>query len=254
MNNKLDNARFEEKKARGKYMSQFNYLSRRWGQDNRNFMSQFNILLQHEIVDVWETGRARVLAKIDFLAKKWHSVPNEVQHEIDDVAISDQKLEEQFGPIEEEDALIFGGAEDIFDDNEKEVLKTDPNFRIYPRLDKEDINVSIQTMFVKTRWDMMAREQRDGEKWSEEWQWEQTRQKTVYDEENSTLFFDKRRHTDLKTVRRLDPPEPCPQVINGHPVEVVLANINTGIQNIFQDYSEKNCDKNGFVREKNLTE
>ena len=100
----------------------------------------------------------------------------------------------------------------------------------------------------------MAREQRDGEKWSEEWQWEQTRQKTVYDEENSTLFFDKRRHTDLKTVRRLDPPEPCPQVINGHPVEVVLANINTGIQNIFQDYSEKNCDKNGFVREKNLTE
>ena len=77
---------------------------------------------------------------------------------------------------------------------------------------------------------------------------------TVFDEESSKLSFDKRRHSDLKTVRRVHVPEPREEVINGHPVEVIFANINAGITNVFNDYVRKNCDSKGFLKQKNLNE
>ena len=100
----------------------------------------------------------------------------------------------------------------------------------------------------------MNREQRDGDPWSEDWQHEQTQAKTVFDEASPKLSFDKRRHSDLKTVRRVDVPEPREETINGHPVEVIFANINTRITNAFNAYVKENCDKNGYLKKKNLNE
>jgi len=100
----------------------------------------------------------------------------------------------------------------------------------------------------------MNREQRDGDPWLEDWQHEQTQAKTVFDEASPKLSFDKRRHSDLKTVRRVDVPEPREETINGHPVEVIFANINTRITNAFNAYVKENCDKNGYLKKKNLNE
>ena len=98
------------------------------------------------------------------------------------------------------------------------------------------------------------REQRDGEEWSEAWQLEQSREKTVFDEETSTLSFGRKRVTDMKTCRRVVIPEPREESINGTPVEVALANINSRGENFARQYIKKNCDKNGFHRNQNLSQ
>ena len=56
MNNKLNDARFQEEKAKKKFLKEFNYLSRRWGVQNPYFMSQFNILMQREVEETWQDG------------------------------------------------------------------------------------------------------------------------------------------------------------------------------------------------------
>ena len=181
MNNKLNDARFQEEKAKKKFLKEFNYLSRRWGVQNPYFMSQFNILMQREVEETWQDGRERVLSKLEFLAQKWHRVHNTVPPDIDGVIISDEKLEEVFGPITEDNPLTFGGFE--YSENEAELAKLPHNFRTFPKLDKEDINVSTQAMFAKVRWELRNKEERNGEPWTPEWQWEQTSQKTVYNGE-----------------------------------------------------------------------
>ena len=65
---------------------------------------------------------------------------------------------------------------------------------------------------------------------------EKTREKTVYDEETATLSFNKKRVTDMKTCRRIHIPEPREESINGTPVEVALANINSRGENFARQY------------------
>ena len=233
MNNKLMDARYQEDKIRRKFLADYNYLSRRWGLNFPQFMTQFNNLMQSEIEEVWLTGKARVTRRLDFLSQLWFFVHNHVPDKIQEIAISDRMLEEKFGPIEDDDPLIFGRIQ--LTENESEVMKMDPKYAVHARLDKEDNQVAVQSILAKARWELMNREQRDGDPWSEDWQHQQTRAKTVFDEESSTLSFDKRRHSDHKTVRRVDVPEPQEEVINGHPVEVIFANINAGITNVLMN-------------------
>ena len=59
-------------------------------------------------------------------------------------------------------------------------------------------------------------------------------------------LWNNKRVTDLKTCRRIEIPEPREESINGTPVEVVLANINSRAENFTKQYISKNCDKNGY--------
>ena len=49
-------------------------------------------------------------------------------------------------------------------------------------------------------------------------------------------------------------PEPREESINGTPVEVALANINSRGENFARQYIKNNCDKNGFHRNQNLSQ
>ena len=60
--------------------------------------------------------------------------------------------------------------------------------------------------------------------------------------------------TDMKTCRRVVIPEPREESINGTPVEVALANINSRGENFARQYIKNNCDKNGFHRNQNLSQ
>ena len=103
MTNKIKDAIYHENKARKLFNSRYEYFVKRWGH-NRYFMSQFNTLLQEEIEFVWRTGKVKMLSKIDFLVKKWQKsdLITPEQDEIEGVAVSDKKLEEMFGPANDE--------------------------------------------------------------------------------------------------------------------------------------------------------
>ena len=111
---------------------------RRWGH-NRHFLSQFNILLQEEIEFVWKTEKARVLSKVDFLVNKWHNKNNftttEVTDYIEDIAVSDEKLNEKFGPATDDPPVTFGGIQ--LSDAESKVMSLPPKFCFFPKLEME---------------------------------------------------------------------------------------------------------------------
>ena len=165
---------------------------------------------------------------------------------------SDEELTAKYGPVIPEAPVVYGGVQ--LDEKESLALGLDPKYAVLPKYDIEDVQVGLQTVAVKVRMECRNREQRDGEEWSEEWQMEQTRAKTVFDEETSTLSFARKRVTDMKTCRRVHIPEPREEAINGTPVEVALANINSRGENFARQYIKKNCDKWGNHRNQNLSE
>ena len=215
MSNKIKDAKYQELKIRKLFEARRRYLVQRWGFNHPNFISNFNILMQNEILSVWNTGRDRINSKINFLTKKRLEPPPLLTRgvgETEDIAITDEELAEKFGPVIPEAPVVYGGAE--LDENESLALGLDPKYAVLPRYDIEDVQVGLQTVAVKVRMECRNREQRDGEEWSEEWQLEQTRKKTVYDEETATLSFNKKRVTDMKTCRRVHIPEPREESID----------------------------------------
>ena len=145
-------ARYQEDQIRRKFLADYNYLSRRWGLNYPQFMTEFNHLMQREIEDVWMNGKARVRNKVNLLSHRWFSALNQVPDEIQGVTVSDRGLQEKFGPIEDEEPLIFGGIQTT--ENESEVMKMDPKYAVHARLDKEDSQVAVQSMLAKARWEL----------------------------------------------------------------------------------------------------
>ena len=70
MSNKIKDAKYQEQKVRKLFMAKRDYLVRRWGFNNQYFISRFNILMQEEVVFVWNTGKARLNSKLNFLINK----------------------------------------------------------------------------------------------------------------------------------------------------------------------------------------
>ena len=187
MTNKIKDAKYQEQKIRKLFISRRDYLVRRWGFNNQYFMTRFNILMQEEVEFVWNTGKTRLKAKIDFLANKRQNILTETPEvaEIQGILNSDEKLTEKFGPVIPEAPVVYGGVQ--LDENESLAMSLDPKYAVFPRYDIEDVQVGLQTLAVKVRMECRNREQRDEEDWSEAWQLEQSREKTVFDEETSTL-------------------------------------------------------------------
>ena len=179
MSNKIKDAKYQEQKIRNLFISRRDYLVRRWGLNNQYFMTRFNILMQEEVVFVWNTGKFRLNSKLDFLINKRRNILIETPEvaEIEGVPSSDEKRTEKFGPVIPEAPVVYGGVQ--LDENESLAMSLDPKYAVFPRYDIEDVQVGLQTLAVKVRMECRNREERDGEEWSEEWQMEQTRAKTI---------------------------------------------------------------------------
>ena len=92
MSNKIKDARYQEQKIRKLFIARRDYLVRRWGINNPNFMRRFNILMQDEILFVWNTGKTRINSKLDFITNKMRQVPPVTRQvgDTEDIAISDK--------------------------------------------------------------------------------------------------------------------------------------------------------------------
>ena len=108
---------------------------------------------------------------------------------------------------------------------------------------------AAEVMVDKLRWERRAQEERDGEPWSEEVEWEYVQAKTVYNEATGSLDFAKRRVTDMKTCRRITVPEP-----GKGSDEVVFANLKARAMSAAAAYKREHCDKAGNVKQQNLTD
>ena len=91
-------------------------------------------------------------------------------------------------------------------------------------------------------------ENRNGEKWNEEWEWNEVRKKMVHDESESCLQFEKQRVTDLPTCRRINIPNP-----RDEKTEVVLANIKARSLKATEEYINKYCDNRGNILDSNVS-
>ena len=112
--------------------------------------------------------------------QKWKnnsSVP--VVDEWRGVIISDEKLNEKFEkPILA--PLNHGNVQ--LSSSEAEVMTMHPTFTYYETFDLNKVAAATEVMIDKLRWDRRAQEERDGEPWSEEVEWEYVQAKTVYNE------------------------------------------------------------------------
>ena len=179
MRTKLDDAIYQERKIRNLFESRYQYLVRRWGHQ-RHFMTQFNMIMQEETRFVWLTGRERVKFKEDNLARKAHKPPVRPRDEVEDVAVSDVRLEALFGPVQQEAPVAYGGVE--ITESEIAVTSLGPKFCVTPKFSMEDVQVATEEVLAKMRWEDRSRDERDGEQWTPEYQIEKTLSHTVYDE------------------------------------------------------------------------
>ena len=250
MTQKLRNAVYMEHKIRRQFERCHQYMRRRW-RHHTFLTSQFNIIMQQQIVFTWNTDKARVQSKIDNLAHSWHSNPNKPPDILEDVLISDKFLEERFGQEEKLPLPVYGGVQ--VNEAEAACLELGPKYCIAPAVTMEQVQVATEKVMTQVRWELESRARRDGEDWSEEWQLEQTKAHQVFNEEDSLIDLSVKRVTDLKSNRRTIIPEPREESINNIPVEVALANMKTKIETFAHEGMKKNCDKNGFPIKTNLS-
>ena len=133
-------------------------------------------------------------------------------------------------------------------DSEKEILCLLPGFTVYDKIDKVRIETAAEVMIDKLRWEMRSKEERDGEDWDEEEEWETVREKTVYDEAGGVIDFAKQRVPDIPTCRRITVLEP-----RGETEEIVFANIKSRFSTATDQYMRDNCDNKGNIINQNLS-
>ena len=218
LKHKINDAISEEIKIRSKYNSSYGYLWRRWGH-NTVIFSQFRDIMQRETEWSWEKEKEKMTRKIAFLAKKQKYIPPDFVDDYRGILISDQLLTEKY---ETPTPVPINHGEIPLSDSEKEILCLPPGFTVYNKIDKVKIETAAEVMIDKLRWEMWSKEERDGEDWDEEEEWETVKEKTVYDEARGVLDFAKQRVTDMPTCRRITVPEP-----RGETEEIVFANIKS---------------------------
>ena len=131
-------------------------------------------------------------------------------------------------------------------EGEKKAVALGPKFTTYETITKHKIDVAAEELVTKLRWESRSREEREGE-WTEEWEWDQVKQKIVFDEPNGTMNYSKQRVTDLPTNRRTTIPPP------GKVKEkIVYANMKSRIDTVRENYVKKKCDDKGNIKASNI--
>ena len=60
------------------------------------------------------------------------------------------------------------------------------------------MEVDTEMMIANMRMEMRSKEEREGEEWSEEWQWEKLKASRVFDTTSQEMSLSKRKATDLQ--------------------------------------------------------
>ena len=185
-----------------------------------------------------------MMTKIKHLEGKYKPKRPEPPSEWEGILISEEKLRAKF-----EDPKIEAPnyANIQLSEGEKKAAALGPKFTTYETITKHKIDVAAEVLVTKLRWESRSREEREGEKWSEEWEWDQVKEKIVFDEPNGTMDYSKQRVTDLPTNRRTTIPPP-----GKVKEEIVYANMKSRIDTVRENYVKKKCDEKGNIKASNV--
>ena len=233
---KLENARLEELKARSRLIAKLTYLNRRWGHYTY-IISQFNVIMQNETEIVWKEGHDKMKKKVRFLCTKYDNKTVEVESVWEGILLSDELLK---GKYEEPEVKPVNIGNIQISEAEEKVLKLPSKFTVFENITKQKIEVATEVMMAKMRWDERLKKERNDQEWTEEWEWNQVQNKTVFDPSNNSLNFAKQRVTDIASNRRISVPEPASDKI-----EISLANAKAKIMQVTDDYIKEKCDSKG---------
>ena len=244
MKAKVEDAELELRWSRERFGLKMSKVTRRWGH-HRDVLNTFRIIIRREAVRVWEQGKDKNAKKVEHLRRKWRNGTNQVvDQEWRGIKIGDRVLEEEMSNEEEVERQPhkYGGVQTNAD--EDSILALPHKFTTYEKIQLDKIKVSTEIMKDKVRWELRARE---GEPWSEEWEFEQQDEKEVFRPNERRLEFSRRRVTDMPTNRDIRIPDPVEPNI-----ETVLDNISCRVNTVANDYIKRRCDKKGNILERNL--
>jgi hypothetical protein len=242
---KREDAEEELRQDRERYSRRRRKLEERWGA-NWRVMVPYRAILAQEAARVWAEGDKKNKAKVDHLVQRWGGRERRVVEGVwRGIKIGDKELE---GGEEEE--LVsphnYGG---VTTSAEEDSITTLPHkFTTFEPVQMDKIRVSTEILKDKMRWEMRAREERDGDIWTEELEFRQQQEKQVYRPEEHKMEFSRRRVTDIPTNRSVNIPDTA-----APEVETVLNNISNRVDSVTRDYIKNKCDSKGNVFETNLT-
>ena len=235
-------------------------------------MTRYNIILQDEVRREWEERRRKSKEKIHHLERRWVRTRREERRGrtrtdannnnlLVGVLYKDEDLrrraEEEGRNLSELEApLVYGGIQPT--NQEAAALSLPPKFATFSRVSEEEMEVETELMIAKMKWELRARGERAAEReeegqagderWTEEWERKQLKEREVYCEETNTMDFSNRRVTDIPTCRRTIPPQPLP------PEETtILTNLKSRLKGVTKTYVKDRCDRNGNLKKNNLT-
>ena len=186
----------------------------------------FEQILSSEMRKVWRDKKEKNARKKDHLEAKYKPRKEKPSH--NDIPVSDERLDEEFGE-EEENVEVFGYCVEVNED-EKEFLRLPKSATDYVKVNEEDVNTSIQVMAAKLRMSIKEKEENrrvlegkggptqgmdvqndnrggparglDGE--SED---DVLTSKRVFDVEKGTIDFKKKKVTEMVTNKWITVPE-----------------------------------------------
>ena len=237
MKMKLKDAKFDEENIRKEYCYRLDEYRKCVVRDSP-VDRMFRNIMKNEVEDVWRQGKQKNKDKVNMLLSRY--APIHVEKNVRDVVVTDEGLNEAFDDNVEVDVKLFGGIQ--VDDDEKCVLKMDPEYRVYKRIDEVDIETEIEKGCTKARYHFMSVNE------DEENTDDNNNNYKVFDFENKSADYSNLRATDLPTVQRLFPPKPS--TIRR---EVIMQNIKDKMMNTIREYKERNCNEKGFIKKGNIS-
>ena len=122
--------------------------------------------MQRQISFTWDTSRPRVISKVNNLAQKHLKNQDKPPDIIENILISDERLEQKYGQMDKAPLPVYGGVQ--LNEAEAAVLELGPKYCVTPAVTLEQVQVATEKVMAQARWEFRNREQRGGEKWSEE--------------------------------------------------------------------------------------
>ena len=146
--------------SRERLATKMSKVVRRWGH-YQDVLGTFRTILNREAVRVWREGKDKNTKKVEHMQKKWRNNARQpVDGEWRGIKIGDRELEEEMRDEEEDRPHKYGGVQTNGD--EDSVLALPHKFTIFEKIELDKIRVSTEIMKDKVRWELRAREEREG--------------------------------------------------------------------------------------------
>ena len=211
---------------------------------------------------VWKELEEKYDEKIEKLTKKYNAKTREKKTKeeeeedklIEGIVTKENELKEIVDKEDKIEIVLYGTLEKELDDDEKALLKLNPKFATFERIDLMKIREEIEIAKTKIRWDRRINGygkdeeiQEEGEKLSTEEEEEvekmELNMREIYDPDTGVFDMGKRRATDIKTNQRIYLPDPRP----AHEEAELMIRMQR-LEDAAKRYMQENCNEKGDVK------